>query len=152
MLRVRADRRVVKTAVTVAAAVGIGLGAYSLGSAVETAVPQPLAAQETIATPLSAGETGATQDKGATQGKGTTEGKGATEPTTSAALTLEEAKAVAARAASAPGRVIEWDQDNEPTGLRYDVTLLHDDGTTTDVEVDTVTGQVTSIDHDTDRD
>jgi uncharacterized membrane protein YkoI len=146
MLRVRADRRVVKTAVTVAAAVGIGLGAYSLGSAVETAVPQPLAAQETIATPLSAGETGATQDKGTTQDQGTTEGKG------SAALTLEEAKAVAARAASAPGRVIEWDQDNEPTGLRYDVTLLHDDGTTTDVEVDTVTGQVTSIDHDTDRD
>jgi hypothetical protein len=37
-------------------------------------------------------------------------------------------------------------------GLRYDVTLLHDDGSTTDVEVDTVTGRVTSIDHDRDGD
>jgi uncharacterized membrane protein YkoI len=65
-------------------------------------------------------------------------------------LTLDEATAVAVEAA--PGRVIEWDEDPEPTGLRYDLTLLHDDGTTTDVEVDTVTGQVTSIDHDDDRD
>jgi hypothetical protein len=32
------------------------------------------------------------------------------------------------------------------------VTVLHTDGTTTDVEVDTVTGLVTSIDHDNDRD
>ena len=65
-------------------------------------------------------------------------------------LTLEDAKAVAAQAA--PGRVVEWDEDHEPTGLRYDVKLLHDDGSTTDVEVDTVTGQVTSIDHDNDWD
>jgi uncharacterized membrane protein YkoI len=56
---------------------------------------------------------------------------------------------VAAKAA--PGRVVEWDEDNEPTGLRYDITLLHADGTSTDVEVDTVTGRVTSIDHDDDR-
>jgi uncharacterized membrane protein YkoI len=65
-------------------------------------------------------------------------------------LTLEEAKAVAAQVA--PGRVIEWDQDNEPTGLRFDVKLLHNDGSTTEVEVDTLTGQVTSIDHDNDLD
>jgi uncharacterized membrane protein YkoI len=65
-------------------------------------------------------------------------------------LTLEEATAVATQAA--PGRVIQWDEDNEPTGLRYDITLLHDDGSTTDVEVDTVTGQVTKLDHDTDGD
>jgi uncharacterized membrane protein YkoI len=32
------------------------------------------------------------------------------------------------------------------------VKLLHDDGSTTDVEVDTVTGQVTSINHDNDWD
>jgi uncharacterized membrane protein YkoI len=65
-------------------------------------------------------------------------------------LTLEEATAVAAQVA--PGRVVEWDEDHEPTGLRYDVKLLHDDGSTTDVEVDTVTGQVTSINHDNDGD
>ena len=48
--------------------------------------------------------------------------------------------------------VIMWDEDHEPTGLRYDITLLHDNGSTTDVEVDTVTGQVTSVDHDNDGD
>ena len=32
------------------------------------------------------------------------------------------------------------------------MTLLHDDGSTTDVEVDTVTGQITSMDHDNDGD
>jgi uncharacterized membrane protein YkoI len=134
MFRVVASRRVAGTAVAAAAAAGIGFGAYSLGSAVEAAAPQALAAQETTATPRPA------------------ERSGTAVPATSAALTLDEAKAVAARAASAPGRVIEWDADAEPTGLRYDVTLLHDDGTTTDVEVDTVTGTVTSIDHDDDRD
>ncbi len=134
MFRVVASRRVVGTAVAAAAAAGIGFGAYSLGSAVEAATPQTLAAQETTPTPLPA------------------EKSGTAEPAASAPLTLDEATAVAAKAASAPGRVIEWDEDREPTGLRYDVTLLHDDGTTTDVEVDTVTGQVTSIDHDTDRD
>ena len=66
-----------------------------------------------------------------------------------APLTLEQATAIATEVA-APGRVVEWDEDREPTGLRYDVTLLHDDGTSTQVEVDTVTGQVTSIDHDND--
>ena len=61
-------------------------------------------------------------------------------------LTLEDAKTVATDVA--PGRVVEWDQDNEPTGLRYDVTVLHDDGSTTEVEVDAATGQVTSINRD----
>jgi uncharacterized membrane protein YkoI len=69
---------------------------------------------------------------------------------TSSALTLDQATAVAAQLA--PGRVVKWDEDHEPTGLRYDITLLHDDGSTTDVEVDTVTGQVTSVDHDNDGD
>jgi uncharacterized membrane protein YkoI len=139
----------VKIAVAVAvvgavAAVGIGLGAYSLGSASEAATPQaPMAAPETTGTPLPTEGTDAPAATPAT---------GSAKPTTSVALTLEEAKEVAARAASAPGRVIEWDEDNEPTGLRYDVTLLHEDGSTTDVEVDTVTGRVTSIDHDDNRD
>ena len=62
----------------------------------------------------------------------------------------DQATAVATQLA--PGRVIKWDEDHEPTGLRYDITLLHDNGSTTDVEVDTVTGQVTSVDHDNDGD
>jgi uncharacterized membrane protein YkoI len=69
---------------------------------------------------------------------------------TAVALTLDEAKAVALKVA--PGRVVEIDDDVEATGLRYDVTILHDDRTSTDVEVDTVTGEVTSIQHDDDRD
>jgi uncharacterized membrane protein YkoI len=72
------------------------------------------------------------------------------EPATSSPLTLDQATTVAAQLA--PGRVVKWDEDHEPTGLRYDITLLHDDGSTTDVEVDTVTGQVTSVDHDNDGD
>ncbi len=144
MLRPRASRRFVGTAAAVVAAAGIGLGAYSLGSTSEAATPQTtLVAQETTGSPLPAA---------GKEAPASTPGKDPAKPKDSTPLTLEEAKEVAARAASAPGRVIEWDQDNEPTGVRYDVTLLHDDGSTTEVEVDAVTGQVTSIDHDTDRD
>jgi uncharacterized membrane protein YkoI len=132
----------VAAAATVAA-VGLGVGAYSLGSASGATIPQGSpAVQETTATPSA--------ERGDTSVP--TPVTGSARPTTAAALTLEQAKAAAARAASAPGRVIEWDEDNEPTGLRYDVTLLHADGSTTDVEVDTVTGRVTSIDHDDNRD
>ena len=138
----RASRRLVgTTAAAVVAAAGIGIGAYTLGSASEPATS--LVAQGTTASTLP------------DDGKDAPAATPTTDPAESSAsspLTLDEAKELAARAASAPGRVIEWDADDEPTGLRYDVTLLHDDGTTTDVEVDTVTGQVTSVDHDTDRD
>jgi hypothetical protein len=144
MLRAPAPRHLVGTGVAVVAAAGIGFGAYSLGSASDAATPQrPLAAVDTSAIPLPADVTDAPP---------TTAGSNPASPGTTPALTLEQAEAVAARAASIPGRVVEWDADNEPTGLRYDVTLLHADGTTTDVEVDTVTGRVTSIDHDYDRD
>jgi Peptidase propeptide and YPEB domain len=139
MLRAPAPRRLLVTAGAVVAAAGIGFGAYSLGSTSEPTIPQgPQVALEGTATPLP------------TDGKAAPATTSPTAPATSSALSLEQAKAVAARVA--PGRVIEWDEDHEPTGLRYDVTLLHADGTTTDVEVDTVTGQVTSIDHDDDRD
>jgi uncharacterized membrane protein YkoI len=67
----------------------------------------------------------------------------------SSALTLDGAKAVALRAA--PGRVVEAKQDDEPTGLVYDLTVLHQDGTTTDVEVDATTGHVVSLKSDTDQ-
>jgi hypothetical protein len=65
-------------------------------------------------------------------------------------LTLDEAMAVAAGVA--PGKVVEVDEDREPTGLRYDVTLLHEDGSATQIEVDAATGQVVSTQFDNDWD
>jgi hypothetical protein len=131
-------RHVVGVALALSVGTGIGLAAYTLGASADT-YPSPRTGSATATLPDLPGEpTTSTPPSG--------------EEATPAPLTLDEATAVAAQAASAPGRVIEWDEDHEPTGLRYDVTLLHDDGTTTDVEVDTVTGQVTSVDHDTDRD
>jgi hypothetical protein len=138
MLRPSASkRRVIGFAVTAAVGTGIGLGAYSLGAASGPDIPQfpRIGAATNTALPTPA------------------EGSASPAPaegSASAPLTLEEATAVAAQVA--PGRVVEWDEDHEPTGLRYDVKLLHDDGSTTDVEVDTVTGQVTSINHDNDGD
>ena len=130
------SRRVLGVALALSVGTGIGLGAYSLGSAGGTDVPYlPRAGSATTTdSPTPATTTGSRPSAAAS----------------AEALTLEEATAVAVEAA--PGRVLEWDEDHEPTGLRYDVTLLHDDGSTTDVEVDTVTGRVTSIDHDTDGD
>jgi len=131
-----ASRRVVGTGVALVAAAGIGLGAYSLGSASGASTPQgsPVAL-EVPATPPPTGAKAAP----------TTPSPAA--PTTASPLTLDQAEAVAARAVPVPGRVVEWDTDQEPTGLRYDVTLLHADGSSTDVEVDAATGRVTGIDH-----
>lgn len=130
-------RQVVTLALAVTVGGGIGFGAYTLGSAAGTdTVTFPRAASATA--------TGTT-----TTGSNTTSAPSA-EVSGSSPLTIDEAMEIAV--AAAPGRVIEWDEDHEPSGLRYDVTLLHDDGSTTDVEVDTVTAQVTSIDHDRDGD
>ena len=131
MQRLSASRRQVLTlALAVSVGSGIGYAAFTLGSAAGTdTVTFARVGSGTAATTAAVPSAPASE----------------TSP-----LTLDEATALAVEAA--PGRVIEWDEDFEPTGLRYDVTLLHDDGTTTDVEVDTVTGLVTSIDHDNDRD
>jgi hypothetical protein len=129
-------RRVAGVALVAAVGIGIGFGAYTLGNA---------AGADTTVFP-----TVATTPAGSPDGSG---GPTPTPPTTpdeppASPLSLEEAQAIALEAA--PGRVVEWDEDQEPTGLRYDITVLHENGTSTDVEVDTVTGQVTSIDHDND--
>ena len=138
MLRPSASaRRVIALALGVTAAGGIGFGAYSLGSSAganSSYLPNVTASDASRVT----GE------------PGTTAAVSPPVASPASALTLEEATAVATQVA--PGRVVQWDEDNEPTGLRYDITLLHDDGSTTDVEVDTVTGQVTSVDHDNDGD
>jgi hypothetical protein len=147
MLRPSASkRRVIGFAVAAAVGTGIGLGAYSLGAASGPDIPQFPRIGAATNTALPAPAEGSAFPVPA-------EGSASPAPaegSASAPLTLEEATAVAAQVA--PGRVVEWDEDHEPTGLRYDVKLLHDDGSTTDVEVDTVTGQVTSINHDNDGD
>ncbi len=135
------SRRVLGFGLAAAVAVGVGVGAYTLGNAAGTdTVYFPRAAS---ATTTDSPTPGTTTDPATPAG--------AVEAPVGTPLTLDQATAVAMEAA-APGRVIEWDEDHEPAGLRYDVTLLHDDGSTTDVEVDTVTGRVTSIDHDNDGD
>lgn len=130
-------RRVIGLALGVTAVGGIGYGAYSLGSAAgaNSSYLPSVAAADATREPSDQRTTAPVPSSAAP---------------TSAPLTLEEATAVAAQVV--PGRVLQWDEDLEPTGLRYDITLLHDDGSTTDVEVDTVTGRVTSIDHDNDGD
>jgi hypothetical protein len=137
MLRPSASKRRVIGFAAAAVGTGIGLGAYSLGAASGPDIPQFPRIGAATNTALPAPAEGSASPAPA-------------EGSASAPLTLEEATAVAAQVA--PGRVVEWDEDHEPTGLRYDVKLLHDDGSTTDVEVDTVTGQVTSINHDNDGD
>jgi hypothetical protein len=147
MLRPSASkRRVIGFAVAATVGTGIGLGAYSLGAASGPDIPQfpriGAATNTALPTPAEGSASPAPAEGSASPAPA--------EGSASAPLTLEEATAVAAQVA--PGRVVEWDEDHEPTGLRYDVKLLHDDGSTTDVEVDTVTGQVTSINHDNDGD
>jgi hypothetical protein len=146
MLRPSASpRRVLGLVLAVSVGTGIGLGAYSLGSAFGTDAPQfPRVGSATTTT------TTAPAEPGVPDVPATTTAPSPSEAPASSPLTLDEATAVAAQVA--PGRVVEWDEDHEPTGLRYDVKLLHDDGSTTEVEVDTVTGQITSINHDNDSD
>jgi hypothetical protein len=142
-MRALPSRRIVGLAIAVTAVAGTGFGAYTLGSAAganSSTLPRVASAATTVP--------GGADLPGVPTTSTSSSTAPAEAPTTP--LTLEEAQAVALSVA--PGRVVEWDEDNEPTGLRYDVTVLHDDGSTTDVEVDTVTGQVTSINHDNDWD
>jgi hypothetical protein len=131
-------RQALVLTVAVSVTAGIGFTAYSIGSAAganSSYLPRVVpATSSSTATAQGAPATGSTAEAAA-----------------SSPLTLDQATTVAV-AAAAPGRVVKWDEDHEATGLRYDITLLHDDGSTTDVEVDTVTGQVTSVDHDNDGD
>ena len=130
-------RRALGIGIALTVGTGVGLGAYTLGSAAGT---------DTVYFPRAAASTTSDSPTPGAPASPTT-----VEASASSPLTLDQATTVAVGAA-APGRVVKWDEDHEATGLRYDITLLHDDGSTTDVEVDTVTGQVTSFDHDNDGD
>ena len=129
-------RQALRLTVAVTVATGVAFAAYTLGSSAgANSSDLPLIVPATNSSTAT--------DPGAPD-------TSTPEPATSSPLTLDQATAVATQLA--PGQVIKWDEDHEPTGLRYDITLLHDNGSTTDVEVDTVTGQVTSVDHDNDGD
>jgi uncharacterized membrane protein YkoI len=53
----------------------------------------------------------------------------------------------------APGQVYEVDQDRDfLSGLQYEVTIRHDNGTSTEVDIDADNGQIVSTDFDNDWD
>jgi hypothetical protein len=81
---------------------------------------------------------------------GTASATAPADATASSPLTMDQATAIATQAS--PGRVVEVKEDREVTGLRYDVTLVHENGTATEIEVDAATGQVVTTEHDDDWD
>ncbi len=136
-------RRVLGFALALLVGAGIGLGAAALwagSEAAATPVPRVQAAQVAGPAPTTAAEPTRPEEAESTPST----------PPAAPRLTLDEAKAIALEVAA--GRVVEIDQDSEATGLRYDVTILHDNRTSTDVEVDATSGEVTSIEHDDDVD
>jgi hypothetical protein len=136
------------TALGLAVGIGVGVGAATLWPA--SAGGAPVSSTEVAAT-----TTAATPAAPQTPTDPSSEPKRHWPPAPTAAadparLTLDEVKAIAVK--TAPGRVVEIDEDDELTGLRYDVTVRHSDHTSTEVEVDAATGEVLSLDHDDDWD
>jgi hypothetical protein len=125
MLRPSVSRRFVGIAFAVSIGAGIGAGAVGVWS---------VAGADTPPVPR----------------VGTASATAPADATASSPLTMDQATAIATQAS--PGRVVEVQEDREPTGLRYDVTLLHENGTTTEIEVDAATGQVVTTEHDDDWD
>jgi hypothetical protein len=147
MLRSSMSRRFLGLAIALSAGTGIGVGAASAWSAWGANAPlAPRPASAVLADPAPGSSGPATPAPPA--------------PPAASGLTLDQAKAVATQVA--PGRVVEAHQDvegqdsedgaaqetTEPTGLVYDVTVLHDDGTVTEVEIDAATGRVLSTETD----
>jgi peptidase YpeB-like protein len=146
MLRASTSRRrVLGLAVAVAVGTGIGLGAASLWSPSGAAAPLT-PRLDSITSPAGGPDVPALPSTAAPSPSPSSPSS----PSPSQGLTLDDATAVAARVA--PGRVVEAKEDSEPTGLQYDVTLLHADGTATTVEVDAATGRIVSTETDTDWD
>jgi len=144
MLRHFVSRRILVTVLGLVAAAGIAFGAFHLGSAAgadQTPFPRGVQVAST---------TGASGDPVVPEAPGSTAAPSSPAPSSPAPLTIDQAKAIAVEAAGG-GRVVEWDEDTEPTGLQFDVTVLLADGTSTDVTVDAATGQVVSIKHDADQ-
>ena len=132
MLRPSVSRRFLGLALAASVGTGIGLGAAAVrpGSAADAQTAPVPASTTTAATP-------ATPATPATTATPAPAGGSASSP-----LTLDQATAIALQAS--PGTVTEVDQDVEPTGPVFDVTIQHPDGTETKVQVDANTGQVLS--------
>jgi uncharacterized membrane protein YkoI len=61
---------------------------------------------------------------------------------------MDQAQAVALRAAGG-GRVVEASEDaDEATGLQFDFKVLHPNGSETKVDVDAATGRILRIEQD----
>jgi hypothetical protein len=144
MFRARASRRILGLAAVAAAGAGVGVGAATLWPSSAAGTPQVARALavEPRAVLTQPGQSVSPDPAESPDPTGTAEPAQA--PTTAAVarLTLDQAKALAARVAA--GRVVEADQDVEDTGTEYDVKVLHQDGSVTDVEIDAATGRVLS--------
>jgi uncharacterized membrane protein YkoI len=156
-------RVVVGAALAIALGAGVGLGSVTLWSAEGATIPQAYRV-DTSELPANRSADGPARSSSAPSSADAPAGAPADAPAgapadapapapvdTSDGMTVDEAVAVAVQ--FAPGRVVEVDQDRDLlTGLRYDVTVLHDNGTSTEVEVDAESGQVVSTDFDNDWD
>jgi Peptidase propeptide and YPEB domain len=130
MLRSTMSRRA--TGITAAATIGagLGLGALGLWSAAGAGTPQ---SPSTAPTPAAATAPAA--------------------PTSSVSSPLAADRASAIATTASPGRVIEVEQESDgPTGLLYEVTVQHADGTQTEVDVDAISGRVLSVQNDDEPD
>ncbi len=154
-------RVIVGASLAVVLGTGVGLGAVSLFNTQTATTPQSYRVDSTgfpsnRAADGAATSTTAPADAPADASAGAPADASADAPApapvdTADGMTVDEAASIAV--AFAPGRVVEVDQDHDfLTGLRYDVTILHDNGTSTEVEVDAETGQVVSTDFDNDWD
>jgi hypothetical protein len=134
MLRAAASRRILVLAAAATVGTGVGLGALSLLPASGSTPSRTTSAP--VFDPSSPQPADPDTPDSSTNAA----------PARPGQLTLDQAKAVALR--FSPGRVVEFDQDTEDTGLQYDVTVLHTDRTATDVVVDGTTGRVISSEQD----
>ncbi len=149
------SRPIVIGAAVIALTAAVGVGAVALASDGGT----PLAYRgDTTGLPSTGSRAGSgpgTASSGSGSGTSTSASPSspAQVPADAAAdgLTIEEAQAIAVQ--FAPGRVVGIDQDRDfLSGMRYEITVLHDNGTSTDVEVDADSGQVVGTDFDNDWD
>ena len=153
MRRLPISPRLQFTALGLALGIGVGVGAATLWPASAEGAPVAELASTAATSPASASPTAPAAKQIPTDPSRAPKREWSPTPPAAAdpaRLTLDEVKAIAVKVA--PGRVVEIDEDDELTGLRYDVTIRHSNHTSTDLEIDAATGKVLSIDHDDDWD
>jgi hypothetical protein len=148
------SRRVlVGAALAVTLGTGVGLGAISLFSSETATTPQAYRV-DTSGFPSNRASDGPAAPTTAPADAPADVPADAPAPApvdTADGVSMDEAVAIAVQ--FAPGQVYEVDQDRDfLSGLQYEVTIRHDNGTATEVEVDADTGQIVSTDFDNDWD